>query len=186
MRLRKTRIPGCFEITPYILRDHRGVFVKTFNLDAFSHYGLETFYAEEYYSCSNRRVLRGLHFQNPPHEHTKIVYCAAGEIFDVVVDLRPHSPAYGQFESFVLDDRARNMVYIPPGCAHGFYVFSEYAVVVYKVTTVYCPENDSGIRWDSVDIPWPDKNPVISERDSNLASLADFNNLFNVFKDVKC
>lgn len=181
MRLNKTKIPGCFEITPFIQKDHRGVFVKIFNLDIFSQYGLETFYAEEYYSCSYKRVLRGLHFQIPPHEHTKIVYCVTGEIYDVVVDLRINSPAYGKFESFLLNDQKRNAVYIPPGCAHGFYVFSEFAAVVYKVTTVYSPNNDCGIRWDSVDIPWPDKDPIISDRDKKLEALYEYN-LFNHFQ----
>jgi len=178
MRLENTTIPGCYEIHTEIHADERGAFVKTFREDFFSKYRLETFYPEEYYSFSKRGVLRGLHFQSPPHDHTKVVFCVSGEVLDAVVDRRVGSPTYGKFETFSLSARKASMLYIPPGLAHGFCVLSESAILIYKVTTVHSPENDKGILWSSVDIPWPSPNPIVSTRDRMLPQLADFESSF--------
>jgi len=177
--LRQTGIAGCCEIYPRIFQDERGLFVKTFHQDFFAVHGLATCYAEEYYSFSRRGVLRGLHFQRPPREHAKLVYCVAGEVLDAVVDLRVGSPTYSRYETVVLSAQKANMLYIPPGLAHGFYVTSESATMMYKVTTVYSPEHDSGILWDSVGIPWPDPCPVISDRDRGLLPFSAFASPFS-------
>lgn len=174
IKLIKTSIPGCYEINPPIFTDERGIFVKTFHQEVFAAHGLVSEFAEEYYSVSRRGVLRGLHFQVPPRDHTKVVYCVAGEVFDAVVDLRIGSPAYGRFETFKLSAERANMIYIPPGLAHGFYVLSQTATIIYNVSTVYSPEHDTGIRWDTVGIPWPDSSPVISGKDGGLSSFSDF------------
>ncbi|RJX16993.1 MAG: dTDP-4-dehydrorhamnose 3,5-epimerase [Desulforudis sp.] len=171
-------IPGCFEIQPTVLEDQRGLFVKTFHEQIFAQYGLETHFAEEYYSKSYQGVLRGLHFQVPPHDHAKLVYCLVGQVKDVVVDLRLGSPTYGKFASFILSAEKASMVYIPRGLAHGFYTLSDSATMVYKVTSVYSPPHDTGIRWDSVGIDWPSDNPIISERDRQFETFAAFNSPF--------
>lgn len=176
--INKTKIPGCFEIKPRKFKDDRGVFVKIFHQDTYKDNKLDTDFTEEYYSFSHQGVLRGLHFQVPPKEHTKLVYCISGEIIDVVVDLRVGSPTYGQFEMFNLSAYKSNIIYIPPGLAHGFYVTSESAILIYKVTTVYSPEHDTGIRWDSVGIPWPNSKPTISTRDSEFLALSNFDSPF--------
>ena len=173
IEIRQTEIPGCFEITPKVLKDERGTFVKTFHQEIFKANGLETHFTEEYYSFSKKRVLRGLHFQLPPLDHIKFVYCVSGRVLDAVVDLRIGFPTYGEFETFELSAEKANMLYIPKGLAHGFYVLSESAIMVYKVTTVYSPEHDTGILWNSVGIPWPDEKPIISQRDSRFISFAD-------------
>ena len=178
MQITETKIPGCYEITPRIFKDRRGSFVKTFHQEIFSDHQLETNFAEEYYSLSNRNVLRGLHFQLPPHEHTKIVYCVRGEVMDVVVDLRVGSPTYKKFEIFDLNAEKANLIYIPPGLAHGFYVTSETAIIMYKVSTVYAPEHDTGILWNSVGIPWSDDNPIVSQRDSEFKTISEFESPF--------
>lgn len=178
MQVIPTKIPGCYELQPRVLKDQRGYFVKTFHHDIFAEYGLETNFAEEYYSFSHQRVLRGLHFQLPPYEHTKLVYCVLGEVLDVVVDLRIGSPTVGQFVTFELSVEKANIIYIAPGLAHGFYVNSNSAIMVYKVTTVYSPEHDGGIRWDSVGIPWPDNHPILSERDRGFVPLHEFKSPF--------
>jgi len=180
--IKQTKILGCFEILPKIFRDERGFFVKTFHQDVFKKNGLETNFSEEYYSFSYKRVLRGLHFQLPPMDHAKLVYCILGKVFDAVVDLRIGSPTYGKFETFELSSDKANMIYIPKGLAHGFYVLSENAIMMYKVTTIYSPEHDTGILWNSVGIPWPDEKPIISQRDSQFISFADFKSPF-VFKE---
>jgi dTDP-4-dehydrorhamnose 3,5-epimerase len=173
-----SRIPGCFEIQPVVFKDERGLFVKTFHEQVFAQHGLETHFAETYYSRSYKGVLRGLHFQVPPYDHAKLVYCIAGRVKDVVVDLRVGSPTYGEFASFLLSAETANMVYVPRGLAHGFYTLSDSAIMMYKVTSVYSPQHDTGIRWDSVGIDWPNDNPIISERDRQFVPLADFQSPF--------
>lgn len=173
-----TPIKGCYELQPILRKDLRGSFVKTFHQDIFNKLNLETNFTEEYYSVSKKHVLRGLHFQTPPMEHKKLVYCSSGEVIDVVVDLRKSSPTYKKYQMFNLNSEKANMLYIPEGLAHGFYVLSEIAIMMYKVSSVYSPENDGGIRWNSAGISWPDKNPIISERDKNFVSLEEFRSPF--------
>jgi len=174
MNLRETIIPGCFEISPYVFTDERGSFVKTFHYDIFHNHGLETEWREEYYSVSRKGVLRGLHFQLPPHDHVKLVYCIAGSVLDAVLDLRKGSPTFGQFLLTELSAEKANMLYIPKGLAHSFYTLSESATMMYKVTTVYSSENDAGILWNSAGIVWPDREPITSQRDSSFPTLSAF------------
>lgn len=174
MEITPSKITGCYELQPNILWDDRGRFVKVFHQGVFAKHGLETCFAEEYYSVSQRGVLRGMHFQTPPMDHTKMVYCIAGAVLDVVVDLRLGSPTYGEFVQFDLNAEKGNIVYIPPGLAHGFYALSDSATLIYKVTTVYSPEHDSGILWDSAGIPWPDSAPILSTRDKGFPALKNF------------
>ncbi len=171
-------IPGCYELQPRILVDTRGAFVKTFHAGWFSELGLTTYWAEQYYSISHQGVLRGLHFQIPPHAHAKLVYCTSGEVFDVALDLRLGSPAYGRHAVINLSADQGNMLYLPAGLAHGFYTLSTRAVLVYNVETIYALEQDCGIRWDTADIAWPNKQPCISDRDQGFTSLANFKSPF--------
>jgi len=179
MQILKTKIFGCYEIYPVVLKDERGAFVKTLRSDIFRDNGLATDFVEEYYTISRKRVLRGLHFQNPPMAHHKIVYCPVGEVIDAVLDLRKGSPTYGQHLLFNLSAEKANLIYVPEGLAHGFYVKSATALMMYKVTTHYAPELDSGILWSSAGIPWPDSNPIISKRDSVFISFSEFNSSFS-------
>ena len=176
--LRKTKLSGCWEIMPKILKDDRGYFVKTFHSDFFAQQELETDFKEEYYSLSYQGVIRGLHFQIPPHDHTKIVYCVQGAVMDVVVDLRIQSPTYGQFAVFDLNAEKGNLVYISPGFAHGFEVLSESALMMYKVSTVYNSGADSGVLWSSLEIPWQAQNPILSQRDQSFVPLPEFRSPF--------
>lgn len=171
-------IPGCYEIQPKIQEDLRGRFVKVFHRDEFETKNLEVDFAEEYYSYSKKGVIRGMHFQTPPCDHVKLVYCPFGEVFDVVVDLRLGSPTYGQARSITLSASAANYIYIPKGIAHGFCVKSDSAILVYKVSTTYSPKHDSGLLWSSVGVDWPEKNPIISERDQKFSNLSDFKSPF--------
>lgn len=170
----KSKIQGCFELQPKIFEDARGKFVKTFHEKEFSSRGLETKFEEEYYSTSNKNVIRGLHFQLPPVDHVKLVYCVEGEVLDVVVDLRVGSPTFGQFEMFELTALKANCIYIPKGMAHGFCVKSEKAILVYKVSTVYDSYCDAGIHWNSVGIKWGANNPILSVRDQGFPKFNEF------------
>lgn len=166
------------EMQPKAFSDARGKFVKVFHEQGFRDLGLHTDFAEEYYSVSHRNVIRGLHFQTPPHDHVKLVYCVQGEVLDVVLDLRVGSPTYGQVATFKLSAERANSVYIPKGMAHGFCALSDEAIMVYKVSTVYAPHNDAGVRWDSVGIVWPTNTPIISERDAAFAPFDQFESPF--------
>lgn len=173
-----TPIPGCFELQPRILADSRGQLVKIFHTDTFAALGLHTEFAEEYYSVSGQKVLRGLHFQTPPHDHIKVVGCLEGAILDVVVDLRKESPTFHQHFMIELSAEKGNLLYVSQGLAHGFYVLSEKAIFINRASTVYAAESDRGIRWDSAGINWPDPDPIVSEKDRNMPALAEYDSPF--------
>lgn len=175
---RTTNLEGCFELFSAIRKDNRGCFVKTFHEEEFQKINFPLKYKEEYYSVSYKGVLRGLHFQLPPAEHEKIVYCPSGRVLDAVVDLRKNSATYGKYALIELSAEKGNMLYIPKGMAHGFYTCSDQAIMMYKVTSLYSPEKDSGILWDSAGIPWPDMDPVLSVRDKTFSTLDNFNSPF--------
>jgi len=178
MKIHSVAIPGCYEIYPPVLSDERGSFVKTFHHESFIRHKLITEWQETYYSISKQKVLRGLHFQLPPHDHEKLVYCTDGGVLDVVVDLRVGSPAYGKHVMIELTADKANMLYIPRGLAHGFYVTTPSATMHYKVTTQYSPSHDTGILWNSAGIDWPDANPIISTRDKSFLAFCDFKSPF--------
>lgn len=184
MELRVTPIPGCWQIMPRVFRDERGSFVKTFHRNLSAEYGLVTEFAEEFYSWSRRGVLRGLHFQLPPAQHTKVVTCLVGEVLDVVVDLRKGSPTYGRHALFPLRAEHATLLYIPEGVAHGFLAISDNALMYYQVTSVHSLEHDAGIRWDSAGISWPSSTPLVSARDAAFPSLNEFDSPFRYIEVV--
>jgi dTDP-4-dehydrorhamnose 3,5-epimerase len=172
--IRETELSGFVELRPTTRIDRRGSFTKVFHRELFAENGWPTDFAEQYYTVSKRRTLRGFHFQLPPHDHAKLVYCVLGEILDVAVDLRTDSPTFQKHAMLNISAELANEVLLESGLAHGFYVLSEAAVVVYNVTTTYAPEYDTGIHWNSADVHWPDANPILSERDAALPALVDF------------
>jgi dTDP-4-dehydrorhamnose 3,5-epimerase len=172
--LKPSKLTRCFELQPKAFDDARGRFVKVFHEQAFSAQGLETNFVEEYYSVSHQNVVRGMHFQLPPMDHVKMVYCVQGEVMDAVVDLRVGSPTYGQHALFELSAEKANSIYIPKGMAHGFCVISEQATMVYKVSSVYSPEHDAGILWNSTSIPWPANEVILSARDQSFPAFDKF------------
>ena len=173
-----TPIPGCLELRPKTSHDGRGSFTKVFHRSTFAGLGLATDFAEDYYSVSRRGVIRGLHFQRPPQEHAKLVYCLAGKVQDVALDIRVGSPTFGKHAIIELSAETGNIVYLPPGLAHGFCVCSESATLAYKVTSEYSAVHDAGIRWDSAGIPWATAEPVLSDRDRRHPALAEFSSPF--------
>lgn len=174
LEIRPTLIQGCYEIQPRLIDDERGRFVKIFHSEEFERNNLATHFVEEFYSISKRGVVRGLHFQVPPKEHKKVVYCVQGEVFDVVLDLRKGSPTYGMTETFTLSVDKGNYIYIAEGLAHGFCAVSDMAVLVYKVTSTYSAQHDSGILWSSINVDWPVRNPLLSARDTLFPKLGEF------------
>lgn len=174
-----TPIAGFYELKTHTAQDNRGTFIKTFHQEVFKDLDLNTEWSEEYYSISRQGVLRGMHFQVPPFHHAKVVFCTQGQILDVALDLRQHSPTYGRYASIILSSESSNMAYLAPGLAHGFYVLSISATVFYKVSTVYNPNADSGVRWDSFGFEWPTTSPILSGRDQQLRRFNDFQTPFS-------
>lgn len=178
MELIPTTLEGCFQVRPFFAQDERGTFVKTFHAERFSALGLPTEWREEYYSSSRKGVIRGMHFQTPPHDHEKLVYCIKGCVLDVVVDLRKQSPSFGSYAAVVLEAELGQGMLIPQGMAHGFLALSDDVLMAYKVTKEYAVENDKGIRWDSFGFNWEENNPIISIRDLSHPAFQDFTSPF--------
>lgn len=174
----ETAIPGVRELRAAVRRDRRGRFIKTFHAGVFAEHGLAAEFREQYYSVSDAGVLRGLHFQTPPAAHAKLVFCTAGAVFDVALDLRRGSPAFGRHAAFTLSAENAAQVYIPPGCAHGFCVTEGPATLVYATTTEYSPVFDAGVLWNSAGIDWPNEAPLLSARDAGFPPLSGFESPF--------
>lgn len=179
MQFRQTSIPGCFEIIPNVFHDERGYFVKTFQHSVYASQSLETEFVEHYYSITKKGVIRGLHFQAPPADLSKLVFCTTGKIFDAVLDLRVGSPTYLKFEVFELSALESNMIYLPAGCAHGFQALVDGAQVHYKVTAEYSPDSDTGVLWNSAGVPWPLDCEGVSRRDASFQKLDEFKSPFD-------
>ena len=172
--LRATSIPGCHVLQLPVSEDVRGSFNKVFQHSIFSTHQLETNFREVFFTVSNAGVLRGMHVQLPPSDHAKLVYCVAGEVIDVVLDLRRHSPTFGQYASFQIGGTSGLAIYIPPGLAHGFFVSAGPAIMMYHVSSEHDPARDAGIHWGSFGMAWPSRQPIVSARDSALPELREF------------
>jgi dTDP-4-dehydrorhamnose 3,5-epimerase len=162
---------------PVVHKDSRGFSQETYREDEFAGLGIEDRFVQDNHSRSERGVLRGLHLQVGDGQ-AKLVRCARGAIYDVIVDLRRGSPTYAQWEAHVLDDEAHHQLYVPVGFAHGFCVTSDVADVIYKCSTYYDAALERSIAHDDPDlaIEWPDPEPIVSERDAQaprLAQIAD-------------
>lgn len=178
MEIIESTLSGCYVIKPFMQNDDRGIFVKTFNCEDFKKENLETNFSEEYYSWSKKNVVRGMHFQMPPLDHVKLVSCLSGKVLDVVVDLRKNSKTYKEIFYLELSGDSKEVLYIPRGMAHGFCSLSDESLMYYKVSTVYSPDHDSGILWNSIGLDWPVEKAILSERDRGFTTLQDFKSPF--------
>ena len=178
MQTLATEIPGVLVVQPPVFEDERGVFVKTYSQQSFADAGITFEPEEEFFSVSRAGVVRGMHFQLPPAAHAKLVYCASGAVLDVVLDLRKNSPAYGRAISRELNERNREMLLIPVGCAHGFAALSDRALMFYQTSRMHSPPHDAGVRWDSFGFGWPIASPILSARDRALPPVNDFDSPF--------
>jgi dTDP-4-dehydrorhamnose 3,5-epimerase len=173
MRALDTRLDGPVVIEPVVHGDARGFFQETYRKAVFADLGVHDEFVQDNHSRSRLGVLRGMHFQSG---QAKLVRCARGSILDVLVDIRPGSDTFGQWEAFPLDDEAHHQLYVPDGFAHGFCVTSELADVVYKVSTYYDPDAESGFRFDDpeVGIEWPGGIELaVSDRDRAAPLLSE-------------
>ncbi|MGB8354623.1 MAG: dTDP-4-dehydrorhamnose 3,5-epimerase [Chthoniobacteraceae bacterium] len=176
MKFSAARLTGVFVIDLELREDERGFFARTYCEKEFSELGLNTRWPQCNISFSKARgILRGLHFQKEPVAEIKLVRCLSGVIFDVVVDIRPASPTFGDWEAFELSGANRRSLYIPPGFAHGLQCLSDTCEVSYQMGEYFVPDQAAGVRWDDpeIGISWPLKEPIISSRDACLPLLSE-------------
>ena len=169
-----TDFEGLFILETNNFQDERGGFQKLFNYDFFMENGLDYDFKEFYYSVNKLNVIRGMHFQTPPFDHTKVVYVSKGRIKDVVVDIRKTSSTYGKCFSIELDDQKGQYLYIPKGFAHGFASLEDGSIVNYAQTSCYSKENDCGIDAMSIGFDWSIANPIRSGRDLTFEKIQDY------------
>lgn len=170
MRFIPTTIPDILLIIPKVFNDERGFFLETYHAQRFAVAGIEADFVQDNHSGSRQSILRGLHYQIQQPQG-KLVRVISGEVFDLAVDIRRSSPTFGQWVGNRLSAENRHQVWIPVGFAHGFYVLSEWAEVVYKVTDYYAPEWERTLLWNDPDlgIEWPllnGKSPILSAKDT--------------------
>ncbi len=181
MNIIKTAIPDVLIFEPKVFGDERGFFFESFNHKLFEEaVGYPVTFVQDNHSKSSKGVLRGLHYQLPPHVQGKLVRCVAGEVFDVAVDIRKSSPTFGQWVGVHLSGENKRQLWIPEGFAHGFYVTSDEAEFVYKCTSFYDKKSEVSMCWNDLHlhIDWPFEGkdtPLLSVKDSNALS----------FKEVK-
>lgn len=181
MNVTRTAIPGVLLIEPKVFGDHRGFFCETYNRRRFEECGLLVDFVQDNHAFSaSAGVLRGLHFQAPPMTQTKLVRVARGAVYDVVLDLRRGSPTFGHWEGFTLSAENHLQLFVPAGMAHGYMTTAPDTDFLYKVDTFYSPEHDGGILADDPDlgIAWPVSPAVLSEKDTRLPRMRDFNSPF--------
>lgn len=167
MQIETTPIPGLLVIQPKVFRDPRGFFTETFQAQRYRDAGISDPFVQDNFSRSSKGIVRGLHYQIQ-RPQGKLVQVLAGKVFDVVVDLRKGSSAFGRWLGFELSDETCRQVYVPPGCAHGFCVLSETADFSYKCTDLYFPEHERTLLWNdpAIGIAWPlTGEPILSNKD---------------------
>jgi len=175
MNVLDTPLSGLKVVTPKVFSDVRGYFVETYQRERYAASGIDVEFVQDNHSRSSRGTLRGLHYQSSPGQ-AKLVRAATGRIFDVAVDIRPGSPTFGQHFGIVLDDIQHQQLFVPIGFAHGFCVLSETADVCYRVSSPYDATVECSVRFDDPDlaVDWPVKEPLVSERDRNADSFANY------------
>jgi dTDP-4-dehydrorhamnose 3,5-epimerase len=183
----ETEIPGVIVIEPRVHRDERGFFLESYQASNYRDGGIAEAFVQDNHSKSTRGSLRGLHGQNP-HPQGKLVRVIAGEVFDVVVDVRRGSPAYGKHFATHLSAENFLQLYLPPGVLHGFVVTSEIAEFEYKCTDYYFPNGEFSVAWNDPDlgIIWPIEKPILSEKDQNAPRLRDVTDRLIDFQQAPC
>lgn len=176
MQLIDTPLLDAKVIIPKIFEDERGYFYESFNAKNFKDHLGKYDFVQDNQSLSQKGVLRGLHFQNPPYEQGKLVRVLAGSVLDVIVDIRKNSPTYGKHFSYVLCATKKHALWVPPGFAHGFLTLEDHTVFFYKVTNYYNKESEGCIAFNdsNLGIDWGVENPILSEKDKNASAFATF------------
>lgn len=180
MEIIASEIPDVKIIKPDVFIDQRGYFFESYNLEKFHKAGIQANFMQDNESCSQKDVIRGLHFQAPPYAQAKLVRVMRGAVLDVAVDIRKGSPWYGKWVSIVLSDQNKWMYWIPEGFAHGFKTLENNTVFFYKCTQVYNKGSEGSLQWNdpSLAVEWNILDPVLSEKDKTASSFAHFDSPF--------
>ncbi len=180
MEIVETKLKGVVVLKPKVFEDARGHFFESYNEKLFKEAGLNLNFVQDNQSLSQRGVLRGLHFQNPPHAQGKLVRVITGSVFDVAVDIRTGSPTYGQWFGQELSGKNKWMMYIPEGFAHGFATLEDNTIFAYKCTNFYNKASEDCILWNDpqLNINWNLENPLLSEKDLQGKLFGDFKSQF--------
>ncbi|HEX8517140.1 MAG TPA: dTDP-4-dehydrorhamnose 3,5-epimerase [Bacteroidia bacterium] len=180
MQVIKTEIPGLLIIQPRIFQDNRGYFFESYHKRVLSEQGLTADFVQDNQSLSQKGVLRGLHFQAPPHAQGKLVCVIKGAVLDVAVDIRKDSPSYGKHVAVELNEKNKTMLWIPEGFAHGFLTLQDNTIFSYKCTNYYNKESEGSILWSDpeIAISWGSTSPVLSEKDIRGIPLKEFSTPF--------
>ncbi len=178
MKVIRTALPEVLLLEPQVFGDDRGFFMESFNQKTFdAAVGHPVAFVQDNHSRSAKGVLRGMHYQLPPHTQGKLVRVVAGRVFDVAIDMRRASANFGKWVGYELDADAKRMMWVPPGFAHGFLVMSDSADFLYKTTDFYAPAAEGAVRFDdpAIGIEWPldDVAPQLSAKDANAPLLVN-------------
>ena len=177
MKINITNIQGVYLIKPKIFKDDRGVFFESFNKEIFDNkVDSKINFVQDNQSLSSKGVLRGLHFQNPPHAQAKLVSVVKGSVIDVVVDLRKESKTYGNYILEELSEYNNHQLFVPKGMAHGFLTLEDNTIFSYKCSDFYHKESEDSVLWNdpALNIKWPNSNPILSEKDENAKKFSSF------------
>jgi len=181
MEFEKTTLQDAYLIKPKVFNDERGFFMEPYSKKELQAAGIEADFVLDCHSMSvTKGVLRGLHFQLPPHTQAKLVRVTKGTVYDVIVDLRKDSPTFGKWEGFELSALNRWQLFVPRGFAHGFCTMEDYTEFQYKCDNFYAPESEGGLMWNDPDLKifWPIENPTLSDKDKKHPPFKDFNSPF--------
>ena len=180
MELIPTPIADLYLLKPQLFFDERGSFIESYNQKTLNQLGINTIFVQDNQSVSKKNVLRGLHFQTPPHAQAKLVRVVSGKVWDVAVDLRKNSPTYGAHFGVELSSENNLLFYIPEGFAHGFLALEENTVFSYKCSQFYCKDAEACILWNDKDlnIDWKITEPIISEKDAQGVLFSKFETVF--------
>jgi dTDP-4-dehydrorhamnose 3,5-epimerase len=177
MKFTPSEIPPVIVIEPRVFTDERGFFMETYQSERFAQAGITAVFLQDNHSTSRQGTLRGLHYQIRQAQG-KLVRVIAGEVFDVAVDMRRHSPYFGKWVGAYLSAENKHQIWIPPGFAHGYYVLSEQAEIIYKASDLYAPQWERTLKWNDADIgiQWPllpGSTPLLSSKDAAGMPLAE-------------
>lgn len=180
MQFETVDIPGLVIVKPNVFGDHRGYFFESYSKEIFIKNGILADFVQDNQSLSGKNILRGLHFQAPPHDQGKLVRVIQGAVFDVAVDIRRTSPTYGKHFGLEISAENKKQLWVPPGFAHGFVTLEEDTIFCYKCSGYYNKDSEGGLMWNdpALGIEWPVKTPSLSEKDALLASLTNFKSPF--------
>jgi dTDP-4-dehydrorhamnose 3,5-epimerase len=181
MEFIKTKFKDAWLIKPQVFQDNRGFFLETYSRKKFSETGIEANFVQDNHSLSVKKgVLRGLHFQAPPFAQAKLLRMTKGSVYDAIIDIRKDSSTFGKWEGFTLSAENFSMLFVPKGFLHGFMTLEDNTEFQYKCDNFYEPRSEGGIIWNdpTLNIDWPIKDPILSERDVKWGKFEDFNSPF--------